>query len=708
MVVPPAATSGPVRVVGSDQTGPTSISNALYFEVLDPTPANAAMRLAAKVPGPEGLEMVNVIAMSPLGDYAMVGAETGEVSFLDIDPESPTFNKIYKTAVAVDSLVSDIEIAPDGKRAFVVGHQMVKVIGANRLSQDFGSHLATVDIAGSFPGAGPACLAVRPDGELLLVGDSALENVYVVDIQPSSPNVYQIMANVNLLGMYGTNGHVWRIGFHPSGLVAYLLVRDENTNLVLVLDTDPGSASYLSVIAGTSLGGTGAPYPWQLDLSFTPDGNRCFVLWNQFFGAVNPAVLTFDCSNPQTPFLLNTYTSGLFGTAARDNIDVSPRGDRAVFNSTDNGFFQLDIRKTAPVPVGGIFDYINMVPLDQDYTPDASRFYVASSWADSVYIYDFNAASDLTMISGDEQTGVVNEPVAAPLRVAVQNRWEQEGITYIVPIPGAIVTFKVTEGGGYFTDYMTDEQSLATDENGIAEIDWTFGPVVGVQTQIVQVFAQGLIGSPVWFVGDSVEDPNTLPLTFGELLPLNGTPERERDHGDPRHVQPRGRSSERDELDVLPHARRRDDADSRELRFRGGGQEGLARSGERSRVRNDLRGSYHERCDGRFGRRAAGGADPLDLRDADAAAARDQRGEPAERYGGGERRRLGIRVRRHGVEQHGRLPKRLGDGDGCGGELRRRKGARGRDQRSGARRGGTRHVERAALHGPHPLAIADR
>ena len=34
----------------------------------------------------------------------------------------------------------------------------------------------------------------------------------------------------------------------------------------------------------------------------------------------------------------------------------------------------------------------------------------------------------------------------------------------------------------------------------------------------------GLLGRspPVWFVGDSVEDPNTLPLTFGEILPLNG------------------------------------------------------------------------------------------------------------------------------------------------------------------------------------------
>ncbi len=48
------------------------------------------------------------------------------------------------------------------------GHE---VIGANRLSQDFGSTLATVDIAASFPGAGPACLAVRPDGYVGLRAD---------------------------------------------------------------------------------------------------------------------------------------------------------------------------------------------------------------------------------------------------------------------------------------------------------------------------------------------------------------------------------------------------------------------------------------------------------------------------------------------------------------------------------------------------------
>ena len=523
VVVPPTATSGPVRVIGSDETGPTSISNALYFEVLDPITPGEVMRLAAKVPGPLGLEVANVIAMSPLGDYAALGAETGEVSFLDIDPESPTFNTFYKTANAASSRVVDIEITPDGERAFVASQndQVVQVIGANRLSPDFGRILATIDIAASFPDAGPACLAVRPDGELLLVGDPTLQNVYWIDIQPGSPTAYQVNTDhvVSLLGMYGTNGDVWNIGFHPSGLVAYLLLRDVDSNLMLILDTDPGNFSYLTVIAATSLGGTSVPYAWPLDISFEPNGNRCFVLRNQFFGPDTPEVLTVDCSSPRTPFLRNTYNAPPSGTAARDHIDVSPRGGQAIYNLTDGGFFRLDIRKTAPVPAGGMFDFINLVPLDQDYTPDASRFYVASSWADSVYIYDFNAASTLVMVSGDEQTGVVNEPVAAPLRVAVVNA------SYDPPIPvaGAIVTFKVTEGGGHFTDYLSTEQSVATGADGTAEIDWTFGPVAGVVTQKVQVFAQGLNGSPVWFVGDSVEDPNTLPLTFAELLPLNGT-----------------------------------------------------------------------------------------------------------------------------------------------------------------------------------------
>jgi YVTN family beta-propeller protein len=523
-VVPRNATSGPVRVIGSDPTGPTSISNALYFEVLDSITPGDVMRLAAKAPAPSGFDMASTIAMSPLGDYAAVGGETGDVAFLDTDPESPTFNKFYKQTNVASSRVYDIDITPDGERAFVLSQYdgMVQVVDANRLSQTFAELISTIDIRASFADADPQCVAVRPDGELLLVGDPTLQNVYLIDILPSSPTVYQILDNVNLLGMYGTNGDVWHIGFHPSGLVAYLLLHDVDSNLMLILDTDPGSGSYLTVIGATTLGGSGIPYPYPIDISFDPYGTKCFVLRNQFNGPDNPEVVSLDCTSPWMPYLLNTYTGSPTGSPSRDHIDVSPRGDRAIYNLTSGGFFQLDIRKTAPVPLGGIFENINLVTLDQDYAPDASRFYVASNWADSVFIYDFSAASHLVRISGDEQTGVAGQPVAAPLRIAVQNRWTQEGITYIAPIPGAIVTFKVTAGGGFFPDYLTDETSLATDQNGMAEINWTFGPVVGPQTQVVEVTAQGLIGSPLQFVGDSVADPSTLPLTFGQLLPLNG------------------------------------------------------------------------------------------------------------------------------------------------------------------------------------------
>jgi YVTN family beta-propeller protein len=528
VVVPPTAASGPVRVIGSDPTGPTSISNALYFEVLGPS-MGETMRLADKVPGPPDLQFASVIAMSPLGDYALLGMETGEISFLDIDPESPTFNTIYKTVPVAASRIADIAITPDGERAFVAGEadRSVWAVGANRLSPSFGVILKTWDLAVVAPDAMASSLAIRPDGELLLVGDRSRSAVYAIAIPEITPE-FEVILEIPLAGLYGSNGEVWAIGFHPSGLAAYLIMQDENADIMLVVDTDPGSANFLTVTAGTTVGSpsfppypTAPPYPWQIDLSFTPDGNRCFVYTEDVLVTTNRFIHTLDCSNPSLPYVTNIYEAGPTGTGARDHIDVSPRGDRAVYNATNGGFFQLGITGPVPIDIGAVFDYHNILTLDQDYAPDASRFYVASVW-DTVYIYDFYAASNLSSISGDEQTGVAGQPTAAPLRVLVSNI-TQVGDTHLVtPIPGVIVTFKVVEGGGYFTDYMTAEKSVATDQDGIAEIDWTFGPVVGVQTQIVQVFAQGLTGSPVQFVGDSVEDPNTLPLTFGELLPLNG------------------------------------------------------------------------------------------------------------------------------------------------------------------------------------------
>ncbi len=86
--------------------------------------------------------------------------------------------------------------------------------------------------------------------------------------------------------------------------------------------------------------------------------------------------------------------------------------------------------------------------------------------------------------SGDAQTDTIGAPLAAPLRVLVQ----EDG----APKAGATVTWTVLTGGGQ----LSAATSL-TGADGVASIDWTLGNTAGAQTARAAV--SGASGSPLGF-----------------------------------------------------------------------------------------------------------------------------------------------------------------------------------------------------------------
>jgi len=76
---------------------------------------------------------------------------------------------------------------------------------------------------------------------------------------------------------------------------------------------------------------------------------------------------------------------------------------------------------------------------------------------------------------------------------------------------------------------------VATDDDGVASVDFVLGPALG--SQFVEVTAQGLAGSPLTFIANAEEDPSTLPLRVAQVFAVRRRYKRERNDSPSGHVQ---------------------------------------------------------------------------------------------------------------------------------------------------------------------------
>jgi hypothetical protein len=109
-------------------------------------------------------------------------------------------------------------------------------------------------------------------------------------------------------------------------------------------------------------------------------------------------------------------------------------------------------------------------------------------------------AERLELVSGDNQTAIVETLLPNPIEVIVK---DQEGEL----LPGAIVDFTVDEGS-------VSLGSTITDEFGKATVSWTLGETEGVQNMLVKAFkADGitfLTGSPISISATGVVEPSLI------------------------------------------------------------------------------------------------------------------------------------------------------------------------------------------------------
>ncbi|UCG53331.1 MAG: Ig-like domain-containing protein [Candidatus Latescibacterota bacterium] len=509
VTVPGLAVSGPLSVTRDRGTHLES-SNAVYFEVLGATPPPGQLRLASQYQPREGL--VDVMAMSPLGDQLLIGANGG-VMFIDTDPNSVTYQQpIGFTAFTLAS-PTDIAFAPDGKRAFVSAPpESVYVLNTNPADGSYQSVIGDFYFFALVPASGLSQIAVSPDGEICLVHDATQSWTYYVDIYPGSPTEYTALDTMHFEG-------VSEIAYHPSGTHAFLTL--QGWHQVTSVDLDSSSVDFMTRVSTLLLPSPDSPplppdRMEPLSLSFFPSGDRCVVLTDDQSQDFHYVFLL----NTSDPTSITYITEETFGNAPAEpppsiggqRVDVSPRGDRAAFHQNGSGVFSFEVNGTG-FGAFQLFDSDAQAAgwMDQDYSIDGSLLYAIGTSGDSLQIFDFSAPDTIFPVSGDMQTGAINQKLPAPLRVRVMKGGS--------PSPGIAVTFNVVLGGGEFAGSDTTTQVVQTNDNGYAEVEWILGPVIG--SQAVQVVATGVLGSPVAFTADGIPNPDLLPLRLVVANPAN-------------------------------------------------------------------------------------------------------------------------------------------------------------------------------------------
>ena len=119
-----------------------------------------------------------------------------------------------------------------------------------------------------------------------------------------------------------------------------------------------------------------------------------------------------------------------------------------------------------------------------------------------------DVAKTLTKTSGDQQSGIVSQPLKDPFVVTVTDQYGN-------PVAGQPVLFTITEGGGEFQQGGTMLWDT-TGVNGTASVLLKLGPLAGTNNNKVKVESSGLQGSPLYFTASAS------PANAAKILYVSG------------------------------------------------------------------------------------------------------------------------------------------------------------------------------------------
>lgn len=121
-------------------------------------------------------------------------------------------------------------------------------------------------------------------------------------------------------------------------------------------------------------------------------------------------------------------------------------------------------------------------------------------------------AFKLELVDGNNQIGIINQPLDLPFRVRVLNPIDE-------PMKNHPVTFRVKSGNGVFVATIDTIHITATDESGIASTVFRIGTDVGENVNVVEASGSRgslpLVGSPVIFNASGKYDADKIQVVRG-------------------------------------------------------------------------------------------------------------------------------------------------------------------------------------------------
>ncbi|MCI0452393.1 MAG: beta-propeller fold lactonase family protein, partial [Candidatus Latescibacteria bacterium] len=514
VTVPAGVTTGPTKAIAHQIVGPDQASNSVQFTALQPSSENN-LRLAGALPSNPAIATCDyytpALAFSPNGEYLYTGCGgTNEVRVHDLRETSPNFHQTigaFGTTAGLGEPVLDISITADGKVAFVGGGQQDGA--APRRVQTFYADPNDP----RFLTRGPEVpgndfltprVSTSPNNRTIIVyaDEGPLGKILVLDGPQVSNGSPPIIADTT-----GAGGTVMDIVHHPTSRAAYLGL---DTGIIRIFDTDPNSPAYGLGVATIP---TGLTEIWSLAIS--GDGRTLYAYGYFYTDLFQYQLVSFDVTNPvsagpPTNCYLNLETEVVQPPAYR----LAPQGDFGIRTIEGFGFLRHNLpceSDSFPALAG------NTQAMEFAFHPHGSRVYAADQPMTTIAVYDFVPAQLTVIASGNNQQGVVDETLPAPLRVQV---------TSSVPgadLSGVTISYRVTSGGGSIVTSggPVTNVIVTTDEDGFAQVSWHLGASLGAQS--VNVQGPGLTGAMLVFQANANADPSTLPLSLGQIVPLHGS-----------------------------------------------------------------------------------------------------------------------------------------------------------------------------------------
>ena len=507
VTVPAGASSGPVRV-RKTANSKTEESNALFFEVF----SNASyrnLRQSVLITDVANEDINAAAAMRPQGDVEFVGTNGGRILAYDTRPGSPTFHQRIGHFLATGDATTDLAVTADGKALIVAasGSPQAIVLAADPNAPNFGEDVQgfTLDVGQT---NNLQMVETSPDNKYLALYDRGLGVLGLFDATDIANGHHPV-------AIATVNGAFSSLKWNPSGLALY--IGESSIPQLEIMNTDPSSPEFTSLVDIESIPG---PVPQEVPtcLAMTPDGLNLYVLTQQQLGPVARSLVHWPV-NSLTGVVAGAPVRTPFGTGGSLRLEkfaISPRGDTAVRTQASNNLHYMDLTTLLDINQVGSSPVLTNTGIDFD--PTGARLYYTDTVNDGLRVFELNTVAVMYKTSGDTQNGVTGQLLTAPLRVNVYDQLE-----FGFGVPGVSMNFDVTQGGGLLKvgGQLLAHAIIATDGQGFAQVEWQLG--AAGQPQEVTVTGAGILGSPVTFTATSAADPETLPLSLSEVLPLNGT-----------------------------------------------------------------------------------------------------------------------------------------------------------------------------------------